>query len=131
VSLVYFDIDGFKSINDDYGHQTGDNLLKQLGRTIGSTLRKYDIFGRMGGDEFAILLPETDQEEAKSIVKRIQQDVENAAGRLVLPVSLSIGVVTTSGGSDVSIDELLQHADKLMYSIKKTTKNAAAYEAVI
>ena len=131
VSLVYFDIDGFKSINDDYGHQTGDNLLKQLGRTIGSTLRKYDIFGRMGGDEFAILLPETDQEEAKSIVKRIQQDVENAAGRLVLPVSLSIGVVTTSGGSDVSIDELLQHADKLMYSVKKTTKNAAAYEAVI
>jgi diguanylate cyclase (GGDEF)-like protein len=131
VSLVYFDIDGFKSINDDYGHQTGDNLLKQLGRTIGSTLRKYDIFGRMGGDEFAILLPETDQEEAKSIVKRIQQDVENAAGRLVLPVSLSIGVVTTSGGSDVGIDELLQHADKLMYSVKKTTKNAAAYEAIL
>jgi len=131
VSLVYFDIDGFKAINDGYGHQAGDNLLKHLGRTVGSTLRKYDIFGRMGGDEFAILLPETDQEEAKAIVKRIQQDVATTVSRLVLPISLSIGVVTTSGGSDASIDELLNCADKLMYSVKKSTKNAAAYEAIL
>ena len=131
VSLVYFDIDGFKAINDDCGHQAGDNLLKHLGRTVGSTLRKYDIFGRMGGDEFAILLPETDQEEAKAIVKRIQQDVETTVSRLALPISLSIGVVTTSGGSDASIDELLNCADKLMYSVKKTTKNAAAYESIL
>jgi diguanylate cyclase (GGDEF)-like protein len=131
VSLVYFDIDGFKAINDGYGHQAGDNLLKHLGRAVGSTLRKYDIFGRMGGDEFAILLPETDQEEAKAIVKRLQQDVEATVSRLVLPISLSIGVVTTSGGSDASIDELLNCADKLMYSVKKSTKNAAAYEAIL
>ncbi|MFZ4700947.1 MAG: GGDEF domain-containing protein [Candidatus Methylumidiphilus sp.] len=122
VSLIYIDLDEFKAINDNHGHQTGDRLLKEIGATISGSLRVYDIFGRMGGDEFAILLPETGQREASSVAARVGRLVAGLSEKLDLPVSISFGVATANPGSATCIENLLHRADLSMYSAKKRRK---------
>lgn len=118
VSLIYIDVDKFKAINDNHGHQAGDKLLNEMGSTILNSLRPYDIFGRIGGDEFAVLLPETDRRGASSVARRIHRLADSIGGKLGLPVSVSIGIATTGLDSTATIDDLLHKADLMMYSAK-------------
>ena len=113
LSLIYIDIDGFKRINDSQGHQGGDKTLRAIGVTMREVLRETDIAGRYGGDEFCIVLPSTDADGAKIFSDRLMAKIAGGTG-----VSLSIGVATTGPERHVSLDELIQRADKLMYSRK-------------
>ena len=127
LSLVYFDIDNFKFINDNYGHSTGDILLQKITSRILKIIRPMDVFARLGGDEFALLLPETDIENAKPAVKRIQSEVLNIAINNKWPITLSIGVVIFKENT-LMIDEMIKIADELMYLVKKESKNNIKYK---
>lgn len=119
--LVAMDIDNFKSINDTLGHEAGDTVLKNLVTLLNSQRRKVDSVCRIGGEEFIILLRNTDAAGARVFAERLRQTVENEVlleGRIV---TLSIGVAELS--SDDSEDEWLKRADDYMYQAKQSGKN--------
>ncbi len=123
LTMVYIDIDNFKTVNDRFGHSAGDQVLHRVADKTQGYLRKTDVVARLGGDEFAVLLPETDQEAAHIIVPKIHRILLDEMQRNGWPLTFSIGALTCT---DVSItpDELIKRADDLMYSIKKDGKNA-------
>lgn len=125
-TIVYIDLDGFKTVNDQWNHKTGDKLLCAVVNQANHQLRKTDIIARLGGDEFIMLLPETDQDAAQITVPKIQNALMNEMRRNKWPVTFSIGVLTYRNGSTTT-DELIKKADELMYSIKKNGKNAIVY----
>ena len=126
-TLAYIDLDGFKTVNDQWGHRVGDKLLCVVVNQAKKCLRKTDTIARLGGDEFMLLLPETDQVESHIIVSRIQLALLHEMQRNNWPVTFSIGVLTCRQ-AQVTTDELIKKADELMYSVKKNGKNAVAYE---
>ena len=126
-SLAYIDLDNFKSVNDRYGHNVGDNLLKVVARTMRESLRASDVVARLGGDEFAVLLPETDDEAARIAVEKLRQRLLAAMRGAGWPVTFSIGVVTCESAPD-SLQQLVKMADDLMYTVKASTKNAVSHE---
>lgn len=126
-SVSYMDIDDFKAINDRYGHSVGDVLLRTIGETIKSTVRDIDTVSRIGGDEFAVMMPETDSESAYAVVGRIQESLLRAVSTNLLPVTFSIGVATWARPPN-TVDEMLKHADTLMYSVKSRGKNQIKHE---
>ena len=121
LALLYLDLDDFKVVNDSHGHQTGDAVLRLVAEAIRHAVRQADVVGRMGGDEFAVLMPETEPALATAAADRL------AAGlRTVLngspAVTASIGVVAPiTQGSDT--DAILRRADQAMYEAKKKGKN--------
>ncbi|HUX91000.1 MAG TPA: diguanylate cyclase [Gallionellaceae bacterium] len=126
LSAFMLDIDHFKNINDTYGHKTGDIVLQQLGHVLRETLRTVDIIGRIGGEEFAVLLPETDLQEAVEIAERLREiiahtDVVLEPG-LPLHFTVSIGVAMLKE-SDVNLDILLNLADKALYQAKESGRD--------
>jgi diguanylate cyclase (GGDEF)-like protein len=125
-TIAYIDIDNFKAINDQFGHTTGDRLLRTFVQYTQTSLRKTDIVARLGGDEFAILLPETGQAAAATFLSRIQQGLLDKMQNDHWPVTFSIGVLTCIE-APISIDEVIRLADDLMYSVKKDGKNAITY----
>lgn len=127
VTLIFIDLDGFKKINDALGHEEGDQILIRVAEIIKSSLRAGEILGRIGGDEFAVLLPNTDGEKAKPLIARMRSNLMadqrvNASG-----VTFSMGVATSSIIKLARFNELMSVADQSMYSIKNTTKNASAF----
>ncbi len=128
-TLAYMDIDNFKSVNDRYGHNTGDEVLKTISKTIKNSLRTYDIVARVGGDEFTILLPETDTANGKAVIERVRKNLAEAFPDTKLKVTFSIGVITFRR-FDGSVDEMVNMADSLMYTVKKSGKNAAKYKFI-
>ena len=121
MALLYLDLDNFKEVNDTRGHQTGDAVLKLVADAITETLRQVDVVGRMGGDEFAILMPETDGVLAEAAAHRLSLSL--ARGFSGTPaVTGSIGVVSCSG-TEAGADELLRQADRAMYEAKRAGKN--------
>ncbi|HNB50949.1 MAG TPA: diguanylate cyclase [Anaerolineales bacterium] len=126
VTLVYLDIDNFKTVNDCYGHRRGDMLLIRVAHILKTHLRKTDTVTRLGGDEYALLLPETDNSQARFLVSRIREALLSAMHNEPLPITFSIGVVTCPC-THRSVDTLIQHADQLMYSVKQQGKNGIAY----
>ena len=131
LSLLMLDIDYFKNVNDTYGHQVGDTVLQVLSKVCQDTLRQVDVVGRLGGEEFAVILPETTSEEAIEAAERLREAV--AKTEVALPVGLpiyftvSIGV-TTLHDKNVNIDMLLNHADKALYVAKETGRNKVCVE---
>jgi diguanylate cyclase (GGDEF)-like protein/PAS domain S-box-containing protein len=122
--LSFIDIDDFKRINDTYGHEIGDEILKLLVKTVGSSLRKHDRIGRWGGEEFIILLTDIDQDGLALVSEKIRQLVENSKLRLPdqeLSVTISMG--SSKVCEDDTVDSLVQRCDQLMYQSKKTGKN--------
>lgn len=126
LSLLMLDLDHFKSINDRYGHQTGDAVLQELMRICRKVVRFIDGVGRLGGEEFAILLPDTDIKGAIQLAERLCQSI--AESRIVLgdsagslSITASIGVATLV--TDCSINELLAAADRELYAAKKAGRN--------
>jgi diguanylate cyclase (GGDEF)-like protein len=120
-SLVIFDIDNFKDINDLYGHPFGDKVLKDVTKTLMECVREIDICGRYGGDEFCILLPETDLEGAKNLTERVLETFRT----LVVSGSVFTAKITASFGlaaldaNTQTVDDLLSHADFALYQAKQ------------
>lgn len=126
MSLLMLDIDHFKKVNDTYGHKTGDQVLIQLADIMRHTLRSIDIIGRYGGEEFVVLLPETDAEAAMEIAERLRINVAETpfvleAG-MPLKVTVSIGVSSLDAGQ-TNIDILINAADAALYRAKNTGRN--------
>jgi diguanylate cyclase (GGDEF)-like protein len=126
LSLVVIDINDFKHINDSYGHAAGDSVLAWVGDKLAHGCRNFDVACRIGGDEFAIVLPDTDVDGARTVVERIESTIEGAEDAPGLPggsaIRLSFGVATSSGLR--SPIELLRSADEAMYADKRARKAA-------
>jgi len=125
-SIAYIDADNFKAVNDTLGHHAGDQLLQGIATVIRETTRQTDIIGRMGGDEFCILLPETDQKKAKDVLRRVNEKLIEIFFTEKFKITFSMGCVTYRN-IPVSTDEILQKADDLMYQVKKKGKNNIYY----
>ncbi|GBG12971.1 uncharacterized protein NMK_0508 [Novimethylophilus kurashikiensis] len=129
LAVAMLDLDHFKNINDTYGHQVGDIVLKTLAALCHQMLRNVDVIGRIGGEEFAILFPETDMQEAHEIVERLRiaiarKDVPTAEnGAIRFTASIGIAAYTPS---DTGIDILMSRADKALYDAKMTGRNRVA-----
>lgn len=128
-SVAFIDIDDFKRLNDDLGHHVGDQALTLIAGVLRENVRDVDIIGRLGGDEFGILLPETDADDARVISTRFLNAVTRALQRQGWPIGLSVGMVTVEGGN-IDIDRLLQLADATMYQAKQAGKNRIEYAVV-
>ncbi len=126
LALIMFDIDHFKQVNDTYGHNIGDLVLQKIADVCRSTLRTIDIIGRIGGEEFAVLLPETDLSKAMEVAERLRKEmmVQEIPVSQKTPVKFtaSFGVVAISHES-ITIDELLHQADTALYKAKESGRN--------
>lgn len=121
-SVIYFDIDNFKRINDTYGHATGDAVLTTVAKRAVSVLRESDLISRWGGEEFVVVLPGGDMEDAKDIAERIRSVIcEHEFQFSEKPVTVSIGVSDRS--KHESLDQMLQQADTALYMAKNSGKN--------
>jgi two-component system, cell cycle response regulator len=125
LSVVMFDLDHFKRVNDTYGHQGGDLVLRRVSKAVSETKRKEDIFARFGGEEFVLLLRNTHLEEAFIVGERIRRAVEQLEvihnGRRI-PCTVSVGVATLQG-EDMSHSELIERADDRLYMAKRKGRN--------
>lgn len=124
LSLLFFDLDKFKRLNDDYGHQAGDLVLIEVAKLIGGLLRETDLFGRYGGEEFAIILPDTPLDGAVEVARRICRRVAATPieyQKQQLTTSVSVGVSEFSAAC--SADELIQRADLALYQAKRNGRN--------
>lgn len=118
-TLVFIDIDKFKNINDQYGHLVGDDVLKQLASELIEKSRSMDVVARYGGDEFAVLLPESTAEEALKYCERVERNMlVDIEGGGICPVSISFGRCEISNEFN-SMEQWLEKADKLMYRDKE------------
>jgi diguanylate cyclase (GGDEF)-like protein len=125
VALLMFDLDCFKNINDTYGHQAGDEMLIAFCRFSSSMLRPTDLFGRIGGEEFASLLPGTDQQDALWLAERLRTAFEatsHTVGGLVLSATVSVGIAV-SDNANVDLSALLKEADRALYRAKELGRN--------
>jgi diguanylate cyclase (GGDEF)-like protein len=129
VTLMSFDLDGFKQVNDGRGHAAGDDLLRAVGQAIRGAVREIDVAGRLGGDEFAVLLPDNRAEPAERAAERVRRAIMRALSRQDWPITLSVGAVTADN-ADITIDEMMHLSDKLMYAVKNDGKNGMKHELV-
>ena len=125
LAAIMLDIDYFKQVNDTYSHAIGDQVLKELAARCRTHLREIDILGRYGGEEFAILLPETDQHDAYRVAERIRKHMIEASVQTDQgPVSITISLGVTAAGPDsTDLAVLLDRADTAMYSAKQSGRN--------
>lgn len=129
LSLAYLDLDGFKAVNDRWGHAVGDDVLEAVGRALRDQLRVTDLPARLGGDEFAVLFPETDAQAAREAAVKLRGVLEAAMAAKGWPVGFSMGVVT-SGGDVSDPEELVRRADRLMYEVKGSGKGRTTFLAI-
>jgi diguanylate cyclase (GGDEF)-like protein len=128
MTVMMLDIDHFKRVNDRHGHDTGDDVLRLFVSVVGQCLRQVDVFGRMGGEEFVVLMPETAQKGAMIAAERIRDAVEQAKLELDgqnLSVTVSVGAVVGTH----TVDEALKLADEALYRAKSEGRNRVALTA--
>jgi len=128
-TVVWLDVDKFKFLNERYGHSTGDALLRAVTQTLQGKIRSSDVLARIGGDEFALLLPETQSEAAQIVVRRIQRHLLDAAQKNEWPVSFSFGVATFLQPPE-SVQEMNRKADALLLAAKSTGGNNVRHEVI-
>lgn len=126
VSLAIFDLDDFKKVNDTYGHQCGDNVLVALGRIMSENRRRYDLAARLGGEEFAVIIPGIGMMKAKKALERILGELRDeviACGDERVRVTASVGLASYKGRVDFSAAQLYELADEALYDAKATGKD--------
>ena len=124
-ALLMIDIDYFKQVNDNYGHLAGDLVIKNVADALKLKLRKYDILGRLGGEEFAMVLMDCDLSKAKDIAQRACVNIESIVTHFEshqISVSVSIGLTQLSS-DDEKIEYAMQRADKALYQAKDQGRN--------
>ena len=121
-TVIYLDIDNFKTVNDTQGHSEGDRLLRQVASTLTAVIRESDMVARLGGDEFGLLLPETGSEAAFTIATKIRAGLKAHVEQHWPVVTFSIGMVTFPK-APASSNEMIHMADQLMYEVKDSGKD--------
>jgi diguanylate cyclase (GGDEF)-like protein len=127
--VAYFDVDHFKAVNDQRGHADGDVLLRTVGGALKGAVRSMDTVARVGGDEFVVLLPETDSATCRLVVDRLRGLLGESVARAGFDNTFSVGVVTFEQVPH-SAAELLSTSDRVMYAVKRGPRNDARYEVV-
>lgn len=131
-SLISMDLDHFKGVNDQYGHPGGDAVLRHVVAVVGNSLRPTDSLGRMGGEEFAVLLTQTTDREAAGIAERIRADVEASPtafnGRMI-PVTVSAGVAQWRAGTAEAVEDFVSRCDAELYKAKKSGRNTVSVQS--
>jgi len=126
LSLLMVDLDHFKRINDSFGHKSGDNVLKKFAEICRMAFREFDVIGRLGGEEFAILLPEASEAQAIEVAERLRARIAAASistvQNAVIQFTASIGLASLASKHD-SLDMLLSHADDALYQAKHAGRN--------
>lgn len=125
-TLAYIDLDSFKEVNDTYGHQRGDELLRLVARVMRHSLRTTDLVSRMGGDEFAIFFPNTGIEHIKVVEEKFRREFRTVMKEKHWPTSFSMGAVTFNV-SPPTTDNAIKQADSAMYRAKKSGKNRTEF----
>jgi two-component system cell cycle response regulator len=132
VCVLIFDIDHFKAVNDTYGHDAGDDVLRDFADRLRAGVRGIDLVARYGGEEFVLVMPETEAGFAASVAERLRSDVERVAFRTrsgaVIPVTVSIGLAEWQGVTD-SAESLMRRADQALYSAKRSGRNRVVASA--
>jgi diguanylate cyclase (GGDEF)-like protein len=128
LALIYLDLDDFKKVNDAHGHATGDAVLRLVADAMRAAVRAADIVGRLGGDEFGVLMPETDAVVAHAAASRLVAGVRTVF-RGTPSVTASIGVVAVAG-TEAGTDELIRKADQAMYEAKRAGKDRVVQVAM-
>jgi diguanylate cyclase (GGDEF)-like protein len=113
LTVAYLDLDGFKGVNDSFGHSEGDRLLRTIATLVAQSARATDVVARVGGDEFAVLMPDTDAEQARALLERIAGAVADGVGRR-WGVGVTIGAATFREPPE-DVDHAVREADALMY----------------
>ena len=129
LSLAFIDLDDFKVINDRYGHECGDALLKYVAGQLGAITRDSDVVARYGGDEFVIILPATPVQEASKLLQRLQHHFRDKPMRYkekIIAPSISFGIASMADLKAANPESLLREADAMLYEIKKSKKTASA-----
>jgi diguanylate cyclase (GGDEF)-like protein len=126
LSLTMIDIDHFKDVNDGYGHLCGDHVIRTVTRIIRESIRQTDTAARIGGEEFVVMLPDTDIDAAQILGERIRRSIEDARitwGEVSIAVTVSVGVAQFEPGRDVSTHSLIERSDEAMYRSKQSGRN--------
>ena len=118
LSLIFIDVDNLKEINDTYGHQTGDMVIKTVGRAIRNSIRKEDAGLRYGGDEFIILLFNQDKEVALKVVDRIRREINRLSQGLEIDIQISAGIAYYNSLRNMA--DIIKMADRDLYKEKRT-----------
>ena len=127
LGLIMLDIDHFKRVNDSFGHDVGDLVLKELCRRLATRLRRTDTFCRLGGEEFVVICPEADREQTLHLAEDLRRRVEDSPFPQAGPVTISLGV--SSAQADDDGESLLQRADHALYAAKESGRNRVCAEA--
>jgi diguanylate cyclase (GGDEF)-like protein len=133
LGVVLFDIDHFKVVNDTYGHQTGDRVLRAVADAVGAILRDSDTLVRYGGEEFLALLPSADEVDVRQLSERIRAAVESCTvvdGLVEVSVTVSVGAISHPGTGPADVDDLIRQADTAMYAAKNAGRNTMAFSIV-
>ena len=130
LSMLILDVDHFKRFNDTYGHASGDEVLRAVGRTMQTLLRPSDLAARLGGEEFVLLLPETDMEGAKGVAERLRHSIEMISLPQLGRVTASMGGVTVVPEADTDMNAALEEADRMLYQAKEGGRNQVRWQEV-
>lgn len=120
-SIAYLDLDNFKQINDRFGHDTGDQVLAAVGRQLAASLRRTDLVARMGGDEFVVLLPQSNETAAEQAIAKVRETLDQEMKARGWPITFSIGVMSFASPAE-SLGDVIRAADRLMYAVKAEGK---------
>jgi two-component system cell cycle response regulator len=126
LALCMIDLDHFKRVNDTHGHLCGDRVLQEFGRLLGDSIRKYDVGCRYGGEEFAVILPDTPLDKAVSLCERFRERVQEHEFKyeaLTLRITASAGVAARATGALITGRQLVDLADKALYQAKSQGRN--------
>ena len=125
ISIVMMDLDHFKMVNDTYGHSAGDKVLQELSQLVSDMVREIDIIARMGGEEFAFILPETANAEATNLTERIRTEIENTNIHFndeIIKITASFGICSCTL-KDATLESMLKKADDALYAAKNNGRN--------
>lgn len=128
-SVIYLDIDNFKKINEQFGYQTGDELLVVLASVLENSIRNYESLSRFSGDEFILLMPEADEEAALSYLSKIRSELKQAIKSKNWDAEISMCALVYLTAPN-SVDEILRTADEIMYSVKKSEKSSMLHTVI-